>query len=391
MKRIVVGLALLIVFVPAFAQKGKVTSALNFKDTGKLDQAIETIQTAIDPANEKAKSSIGWPRTWEVRGEIYQALFQSTDEKWKTITADPLTEALDSYKKALELDADHKFSKSLKIKLTLLNNDLQSQAVKAFNDNDFRKALQSFEQVLEIGNLPVITSGEPGAVDTVILYNTGLAASNAGEYDKAIGYYREAARLGYNGGKTYLWIAGAYEQKGDTLGALESLKEGFEKYPGDNEILTGMIQVYMNLDRREEALKYLEMAIRQDPANASYYLAQGTLYEKTGDGENAVKAYEKAIQTDPKMFMGFYNLGVFYYNKGVVQMEAAGKIPPNENAAYEKELKKADAWWEKALPYMEKCHELNPEDAITVESLRNLYYRLKQMDKYNAIREEQGQ
>ena len=54
-------------------------------------------------------------------------------------------------------------------------------------------------------------------------------------------------------------------------------------------------------------------------------------------------------------------------------------------------MKKADVWFEKALPYMEKCDELQPNDTMTLESLKNLYYRLKQMDKYNAVLEKLGQ
>ena len=70
MKSIIVVLILLNAFNSVLAQKGKVTSALNLKDAGKLELVIEAIQTPIDPANEKSKSSINWPRTWEVRGEI---------------------------------------------------------------------------------------------------------------------------------------------------------------------------------------------------------------------------------------------------------------------------------------------------------------------------------
>lgn len=50
------------------------------------------------------KASVNWSRTYEVRGEIYQAVFQSKDENYKKLNADPLTVAYDSYMKALQLD-----------------------------------------------------------------------------------------------------------------------------------------------------------------------------------------------------------------------------------------------------------------------------------------------
>ena len=66
-------------------------------------------------------------------------------------------------------------------------------------------------------------------------------------------------------------------------------------------------------------------------------------------------------------------------------------IPANENEKYEAEMKKADEWFEKAFPYMEKCQELQPDDHGTLESLKNLYYRMQKMDKYNEILEKLGQ
>jgi hypothetical protein len=54
-------------------------------------------------------------------------------------------------------------------------------------------------------------------------------------------------------------------------------------------------------------------------------------------------------------------------------------------------LKKADEWFKKALPYMERCYELRPDDRMTKESLKNLYYRLKDMENYNKMLEELGQ
>lgn len=391
MKKTIILLSLLFAFSATYAQKGKVTSAENLKDAGKIEEALKTIEEAIDPSNEKAEKSIPWPKTWEVRGAIYQAIAQSKDEKVRKLSDDPLTEALNSYKKALELDEKGRNSNAVKIQLTLLTNDLTNQAVKAFQDEDYKLALKSFEQILEIQEIDIVKADNPGAIDTVIIFNTGLAAFNAQDYDKAIKYYSESAKHGYSGARSYSLVAQAYQAKQDTLGALNALKEGFEKYPEDNMILESMIQIYMDLDKSGEAMKYLEMAIQRDPTVPRYLFAQGALYEKMNDEEKAIETYTKAIEVDPEFFDAYYNLGALYYNKGVKQMEIAKEVPASDNARYEAESAKADIWFEKALPYMEKCHELKPEDKMTLESLKNLYYRMKQMDKYNEVIEKLGQ
>ncbi|MFW6327498.1 MAG: tetratricopeptide repeat protein, partial [Bacteroidota bacterium] len=297
MKRIIIPLVLALV-VLASCQTGKVTTALNQKEAGNIEEALEMINEAVDPASEKSEKTIGWPRTWEVRGEIYQSIYQSEDQKVRKLAENPLDEALRSYQKALELDEQDKFSNSVKIKLTLLINDLTNQAVQAFNDEDYNKALNSFENILELQDIPIMEEDSPGAVDTVIIFNAGLAAFNAENYDKAIKYYSEAAEYGYNGTRTYSLLANTYQLKGDTLGALDALKEGFEKYPDNNTILTSMIQVYLDLDKTQDAMKYLQLAIEQDPTNATYYFALGTLYEKNEQQQEAIEVYEEAIELD---------------------------------------------------------------------------------------------
>ncbi|GAB1452506.1 hypothetical protein MASR2M47_25620 [Draconibacterium sp.] len=385
MKKTTILLAMVLAFSSAFAQKGKVTTAQSLKDAGKIAEAYAAIEEAIDESNSKAEKSIPWPKTWEVRGEIFQAIGQSTDENVKKLSADPLTEALNSYKKALELDSKGSNSKSVKIKLTLLTNDLTNQAVNAFQVEDYNKALTSFEQIMEINNMPVVKSDSPDAVDTVIIFNAGLAAYNAENYNKAIEYYKESAKYGYNGAKTYSLIGASYQMMNDTTSALKALQEGYEKYPEDNAILESMIQIYMDLDKTDEALGYLEKAIAQDPTKPRYYFAQGALYEKMGNEQKAIETYKKTMEIDPEFFNAYYNLGALYYNKGVQQVEVANAVPPSEKAKYDAEVKKADEWFALALPYMEKCNELQADDKMVLESLKNLYYRLQDMDKYNAV------
>lgn len=391
MKKTLILLSVILLSTNLFAQKGKVTSALNFKDTGKLDKALEAIEEAIDASNPKTKSSVTWPRTWEVRGEVFQAIFQSKDKAVKSLSKDPLTEAVNSYKKALELDDKNRFGKSVKIKLTLLINDLTNQAVEAFNAEDFKRALLSFEQILELQELPVMKADNPTGVDTVIIYNAGLAAFYSQNYEKAITYYTEAAKHGYNEGRTYQGLSKAYLENKDTTRAITVLQEGFQKYPGDNGVLVEMINIYLTSKKTDDAMKYLNLAIEQDPGNSTYYFAQGSLYDQMGEFDKSVVSYTKAIEANPEYFDAYYNLGALYYNNGVKQQEIANKVPANENARYEAEVKKADEWFLKSLPLMEKCYELKPKDPYALESLRNLYYRLKMMEKYEALQKETQQ
>lgn len=385
MKKTILLLALLISVAGAYAQKGKVASAQTLKDTQKLDKALEAINEAIDPNNEKAEKSIPWAKTWEVRGDIYRAIYQSKDENIKKLADNPLQTSLESFKKALELDEKGRNANGVKINLTLLISDFTDQAVNAFTDNNYELALKSFESILDIESMPVMQEAGQAAVDTVIIFNAGLAAYNAEKYDDAIKYYKEAAKYDYNGARTYELIASSYTSKQDTASALLTLQKGFEKYPENSSILVLMINIYLNANKVDDAMKYLELAIKQDPENGSFHFAQGSLYDKLGETEKAIKAYEKAIELKEDYFDAYYNLGAIYYNQGVKQVEVANAVPTNQPDKYEEEKNKADEEFKKAIPYMEKASEINAEDTFSLESLKTLYYRLKMMDKFDEV------
>lgn len=388
MKRTTILFVLLFAVTCVFAQKGKVTSALSYKESGKLDKAVESIEETIDANNPKSEGSITWPRTWEVRGEIYQAIFQTKDENYKKLSSDPLTVAYDSYLKALQLDDKDRFSKSVKIKLTLLIGDLTNQAVAAFNEENYEKALISFEEIIGIEQTPVYKAEDPNSVDTVIIFNAGLAAYNAAKYDKAIEYYKEAAKYKYNGAKTYSLIASSYFQKEDTVSALQVLQDGLKEYSDNGALLVEIINIYLNANKVDDAMRYLDIAISQDPKNSSYYFARGTLYDKLQKTDEATASYLKAIEYKDDYFDAYYNLGALYYNKGVKQVDVANAVPSNQPEKYEEEKEKADIEFKKAIPYMEKAHEINPTDKFTMESLKTLYYRLKMLDKHAEIIEK---
>ena len=392
MKKTTILLALVVFSFAVFAQKKNITNAKRLTDEGKLGEALELIEEAVDPNNENSEKTISLPETWETRGDVFKAIAKSSDPEIKKLSDDPLTISIESYKKALELDTKNKSTATLKYKFTMLtSDDLINQAIDAFKLENYKKALSTFEQILEIENMDIIKADDPNYVDTIIIFNSGLAAFNAGEFDKAIKYYEEAAKYGYNGARIYPLISSSYMAKKDTLGALNALKIGYEKYPEDQTVLEGMIQIYLDLNMADEAMTYLQKAIDKDPTVARYRFAQGRLYEDLGQEENAVATYQKSIELDPEFFPALYNLGAIYYNKGVEQFNVARDVPANENEKYETEMAKADEWFKKSLPFMEKCLALQPEDHGTLESLKTLYYRLNDLDNYNKMLEKLGQ
>ena len=169
----------------------------------------------------------------------------------------------------------------------------------------------------------------------------------------------------------------------DSAGAVSILKEAFEAFPGNESVLVHLVNYYLVSGKNEQALEYLTIAKEKDPNNATFYHAEGVLYDKAGESEKAMKAYLKAAEFNPTYFDTQYNIGALLFNKGVVMVEKANEIMDNEE--YEKAKKAADAQFAKSLPYIEKAHELLPTDVATMETLKILYYRMQEMEKHAVI------
>ncbi len=145
-----------------------------------------------------------------VRGQIYQAIFETQDENYKKLSKDPLSVAWDSYQKVIQLDDKNKFEKDLKTQYANLVIDFTNQGVVCYNQGmktddtkDFKDAVNNFKRVLEINESPLGTQ----KVDTTVIYNAGVAAHKAGDLDEAIKFYKKSLELNYGAGKIYAMVA----------------------------------------------------------------------------------------------------------------------------------------------------------------------------------------
>jgi tetratricopeptide (TPR) repeat protein len=363
--------------IGAMSQKGKVTSALSFIDQGALDKAKEAIDQAL--TNESTSS---WYNTYFAKGKLCQAVFESTDPKFKSFYTDPLAEAYASYEKSIELDP--KGTAKKKIITGMVYNslavNLYKQGSERFEAKDYPGALKSFETQIAITE----SDKYAGVVDTGMYYNAGLAAENSEKYTEAIKYFDKCAEMKYMGITPYFQIYASYLGLKDTVKA-ESILTGLTaKFPDNKNITLQLIDLYIKSNRNDEALKYIKVAKDGDPNNSTLFFAAGIIYLNQNKYDEAIPELTKSIELKGDLYDSQYGLGAAYINKAADMFKAANEIMDVKK--YTEAIDVANAVYAKALPYMEKALELKPDDVFAMRSLKELYYRLKQTDKYNAIK-----
>jgi hypothetical protein len=147
MKKFLLLIAVVSISFGAMAQKGKVTSALNYIDQGILDKAKDNIDQAL--VNDATKD---WFNTYFAKGKLCQATFDSKDPKFKAFYTDPLAEAYTAYLKAMELDPKGTIKKKIITSSTFntLAVSLYNQGSTRFEAKDYAGALLSFQTQIKI-------------------------------------------------------------------------------------------------------------------------------------------------------------------------------------------------------------------------------------------------
>ncbi len=367
----------------SYAQKGKATQAISYFTSGKLDQAKKLIDEAMNH-----ESCADWDKGYFTKGQIYQAIFESPLPEYKKLASNALGTAWDAYQKVIQLDAKKKYTEKLETQYKNLIIDYTTSAVDFYNTGKYKEALAAFKRVLEIENSPIITGGKPAKVDTAVIFNAAVSAHKAGDWPEAEYYYKETLKYNYEAARTYAMLASILKEQGKDEEALKYLHQGYELYPDNSHMLVELINYYLLGGEPEKAEKYLDAAIKQNPTNASFYRAKGTLFEKMKQPEKAEEMYIKTLELDPKDFLAQYNLGNIKLSRVIEYHRKVNDI--DDAKQYNKEMEKVYAQYAEVIPYFEKALELNPKEKNTMTTLRELYYKLRNTNpiyqkKYDEI------
>lgn len=348
------------------AQKSKVQTALNYFKYGDLDKA----KIAITEAAENPSTS-GMPKTWYYKGQIYQALYKH--EKYGSLEPNALMIAYEAYNKALELDPKYEFAPEINQSKLVVANLLFTHGVELFNAKKYDEAGVQFENVLKINSN-----------DTLAILNAALSAERSGGKARAKEHYNKLIAMNYRDPKIYIFLGNLYKADSDSAMALSTIQKGRTAFPADNNLVIEELNMYLFGGKNKEALESLSVAIQGDPNNASLHFAQGTVFDKLNMKTEAAGAYKKAIEIKPDYFDAYYNLGAMYFNEAAEMANKANDLKSNTEFAKAKE--KFEAKFKEAAPFLEKALELNPTDTNTMLSLKQLYARTGENEKYDRIK-----
>ena len=355
--------------ISAYAQKSNVNTASKALKNGNIEEAIKYIELAA--ANSK---TVNEPRMLNNRGKIYYEIYSNADYK----AMDPMAIikcaeswiALYQNPKAKKWFDDNELSRNIaKAGVGLFNS-----GINMYNSKDYSSSKKMFNKIFDLFPLDEKNELERSNVTKESVWLNLFYVSSAEENNNmSKEFLQKLIDVNYQDPQIYSYMANILLEENDSDGALRIIKYGREFFESDVNLIIAELNYYLAQSDFTNAEKLLKLAVEEDPNNHNLFFALGSSYDELNDFEKAENAYLEAIDIKPDFYDALYNLGVMYYNKGGDMLKDANSI--KDFKKYDKAINKANDMMLKGLPFVEKCHKLDPNDKNILLVLKELYYR----------------
>ncbi|MCW8980446.1 MAG: tetratricopeptide repeat protein [Altibacter sp.] len=402
----------LLVAMGALAQKKEIKKADKALQAGDYNEAMTYLSQAepmLGSADDDEKADFYLIRAGVNLGKPgadFTQLAMAGDDLEKAKAADPSIERDDAYSQTF-----------LK-----LREKMENSAINDFNSKNFKSAAEKYEKAYSLSKS-----------DTIFLANAAISAKNGQEYDKAIQYYNQLLDIGYTGIQTQLVainketgeeesfgsvgqrdlmlkagthtnpqtkvsenqqediirnLTQIYIQQGKTEKALDLLKGLRTKNPDDMVLLRTEADLYYEMGDKETYNSLISQLISKDPDNPELYFNLGVASAENGNAEKAMEYYKQALKIDPTYASANINMASLILDKQTPIVEEMNALGTSRE-----DFKKYDALkiklhevQESSVPYLEAAFQARPDNVEYARTLMNIYSQLGRDEKAKELK-----
>jgi tetratricopeptide (TPR) repeat protein len=352
----------------AFAQNP--SKAKQFLKDKKYSEAAQAIEAAVSDPKLSTKAE-----TWFTRAEVYITMLENEEEDVRSQEPKAVDYVSESFAKVKSIEnGKGKYTNLIDVSIpgvTVALNDrlfnaLYNGAIQ--NQSDPDKALEYFEKLYKIypdnifaaryvTRFAVFAEEDEKAVNFA---NQFLANP---KFQDSLNVINEVMQYGVM----------AAERSGKKDEAKKMIEAAMTKFPKEPFYLNRLINILINDKKYEEALNYLKTGLeltKDTKIRAMYLSNMGLLALDLKKNDEAVKYFEESVKLDPENFMAQFYLGANYFNQAV---EIENTMTSNEVGKDNEKTRKVKELFTKALPFLEKAHQLDPNKTSVYHPLLTVY------------------
>lgn len=298
---------------------------LTYSNAKKYKEAIDVLKHVVEkePDNVDAFEALGIANQrlgkYSESSEYFkQGIIINPPKRYKSIglnysMSEKYDEAIDAYKKAIELDS----------------NDAEAYAglgaVYTLSGRH-QDAIESCLRAISIDS-----------ECTEAYYWLGLAHHNMGDYGKAIEAYKRELSIDSQVEEAYIALGGAYVELNAYEDAITAFNNALKIEPNNTFTYNQLGSAYFELGRTAEAYEAFKKAIRIEPNDAKAHGNLGFIHQSLGQYKEAVECYEQTCKlTDYKNHVYITALAAAYaenrdFTKAIKFQEKAIELLGNED------------------------------------------------------------
>lgn len=306
-----------------------------------------------------------------------------------------LDTAIEAYAKAYELDP--KQASKIKEGLDQIVNFASILGNVSIEIGEYLTGAEAYLTAYKAEQIPVFDKADPTYTYYAGYLLTVDGANHSDSFARGAQALEDALAAGYADevGDIYYYLFHSYYGQKDKDAAFltkakEALLAGIEKFPKNEKILDGLMQLYTSEEGVGDPADLVEMidkSLAENPNNVELWFGRGRVFYKLKNYDETINSFKKVVELQPDLFDGNYYLGLFYTVKADAMNTEMGQKNYRSQSEYDSDLKAVNAMYMNALPYFEKAHQLKTDDVDTVDYVKSICFRLRDepgmMDKYN--------
>ena len=412
MKKIILSLIIFGLFQLSYSQKKELKTIDKHIKAGEYESALNTInsiKTLVDAADDKTKA-----KYYYLKGMArYQNGNGSFDNKILSIKDFNVA-------KKIEKSGTKIYTEKIDNIFTDLFNSFINDSRTALEVKNYKNSYLNLEAAYNVSNK-----------DTLYLYNAALVATEAKDYNIALGFYEKLIELGYSGismnyyavekesGKEQVFqdeksrnfsvdvigthdsprdemaesveidilrsVAAIYKTQENFLKSIEYLEKA--KLINENDINLILLESNIRWDMGDVDAyqRLISKALEIEPNNVDLIFNLGVVNADKGNFDDAISYYDKAIEIDPSYTKAYLNAAALILEKEgpmIEEMNSLGMSTADYNRYDELKIERENLY-KSAIPYLEKVYNLENDNLSAARTLKNIYSALGDTEQEN--------